>query len=103
VADVDIVGRNPGSVVGVSGQRSPAGTLAAPDNKLFETVATGRNPRTFDSEVKILENLASGLPRDARGTINLFTERAACISCGGVVMQFRRMFPNIKLNVSAGP
>jgi hypothetical protein len=56
----------------------------------------------MDSEVKILEEIARGLPRDARGGINLFTERFPCPSCRSVIDQFRNMFPNITLTVTHG-
>ena len=52
----------------------------------------------------ILEDIASkiGNNRNVSGTIDLFTERAACASCSDVIMEFRRMFPDIKLNVYTG-
>jgi hypothetical protein len=53
------------------------------------------------TEVKILE-VAKGLPTDARGTVSLFTERAPCGSCAGVIKQFEEMFPKIKLIVTNG-
>ncbi|MET0027449.1 MAG: deaminase domain-containing protein [Candidatus Thiodiazotropha sp.] len=33
------------------------------------------------------------------GTVNLFTERLNCQSCGDVVLDFRNRYPNIQLNV----
>lgn len=103
IADVNVTGSQPRSVIGVSGQESPAGTVMAPDARLFETISTGRNPRTFDSEVKILEHIAATMPRNARGTISLFTERPVCISCDGVIAQFRQLFPGVQLNIGTGP
>jgi hypothetical protein len=77
--------------------------VASPTNRLFETRPTrGAIPTNVDSEVKILEDIASGLPSDARGTINLFTERPPCPSCRGVIDQFRERFPNITVNVTHG-
>ncbi|WP_336077678.1 deaminase domain-containing protein [Paenibacillus sp. 203] len=34
-----------------------------------------------------------------KGTINLFTERLTCQSCTDVIMDFRREYPNITVNV----
>jgi hypothetical protein len=90
-------------VTGVSGSVSPPGTVASPTSRLFQTRATrGAIPTQWDSEVKILEDIARNWPRDARGTINLFTERPPCPSCRGVIDQFREMFPNITVNVTHG-
>ncbi|WP_141515668.1 deaminase domain-containing protein [Ralstonia solanacearum] len=36
-----------------------------------------------------------------RGVINLFSEKDVYHSCAGVIMQFRKMFTNIQLNVFA--
>lgn len=58
--------------------------------------------RAFDSEVKILEEIAKDLPQNASGTISLFTERAACSSCQGVIQQFEKMFPNVKVILTHG-
>jgi len=92
-----------GELVGVSGRASRPGTVGIPENPRFEKIATGNNPRTLDSEAKILEDLASKLPPNARGTVNLFSELPLCVSCSNVVPQFQRAFPNIILNVSNGP
>jgi len=64
--------------------------------------ARGAIPTNVDSEVKILEDIAKDLPSDAKGTINLFTEREPCPSCKHVIKQFRERFPNIALNVTHG-
>ncbi|MDY4316343.1 DUF637 domain-containing protein [Pectobacterium actinidiae] len=57
--------------------------------------------RNSDSEYKILDNLADKLGKntDAKGTVTIFTERAACESCLGVVDQFQKKYPNIKIEV----
>jgi RHS repeat-associated protein len=102
-AESVIEGRGRQLVTGVSGSVSPPGTVASPTSRLFQTRATrGAIPTQWDSEVKILADIARGLPRDARGTINLFTERPPCPSCRGVIDQFREMFPNITVNVTHG-
>ncbi|MGA4215038.1 deaminase domain-containing protein, partial [Ralstonia nicotianae] len=57
--------------------------------------------RDVDTEFKILETVAQRLGgnKSASGVINLFSEKDVCPSCTGVIMQFRKMFPNIQLNV----
>ncbi|MDP4099121.1 hypothetical protein OIN60_20580 [Paenibacillus sp. P96] len=57
--------------------------------------------RDYDTEYKILNDIASQLGgnKNAKGTINLFTERLTCRSCSDVIMDFRREYPNIKVNV----
>ena len=57
--------------------------------------------RRVDSEYKILSNLADqlGSNRQAKGQVTIFTERPACLSCLGVVDQFTKRYPNIKVNV----
>jgi hypothetical protein len=61
-------------------------------------------PRNVDGEFKILENVAQALGNNpaAKGRIDLFTELDACTSCGGAVVQFRQLYPNIQLNVFTG-
>src|SRR5579875_2918390 len=91
------------SCKGVSEKASPPGTVASPTSRLFQTRATrGAIPTQWDSEVKILEDIAKDLPREAKGTINLFTERPPCPSCRGVIDQCREMVPNITVNVTNG-
>lgn len=33
------------------------------------------------------------------GTINLYSELPCCQSCSNIILEFRRKFPNIKLNI----
>jgi hypothetical protein len=89
-------------LTGVSGKASPAGTVPAPKSPLFTTKASGAMTRAYDSEVKILEHIAYDLPRDARGTISIYTERAPCKSCQGVIAQFEKRFPGVKVKVTYG-
>jgi RHS repeat-associated protein len=84
------------------GKMNPPGTVMAPENRIFTTKKSGAMTRDFDTEVKILEEVAKDLPKDARGTINLYTERKPCPSCKGVIEQFQQRFPNINLNVTWG-
>ncbi|MFD1266478.1 deaminase domain-containing protein [Paenibacillus motobuensis] len=70
-----------------------------PDNARIDTPAAYL--RDYDTEYKILNDIASQLTgnKNAKGTINLFTERLTCQSCSDVIMAFRREFPNITVNV----
>ncbi len=56
--------------------------------------------RFHDTEAKILEDIASQI-KDPKisGTIDLYTELPACQSCTNIIFEFKRKFPNIKLNV----
>ncbi|GGA17510.1 hypothetical protein GCM10008018_72150 [Paenibacillus marchantiophytorum] len=57
-------------------------------------------PRYNDTEAKILEDISSQIKDPyVSGQINLYTEFDACQSCSNLVMEFRRKYPNIKLNV----
>ncbi|MFE9690577.1 FG-GAP-like repeat-containing protein [Micromonospora sp. NPDC005806] len=96
VAQHDIDGVS-GQRIGVSGQHTNPGSVAAPKSRVF-------NPgeRPFDSENKIFEHYAANLSPNARGTINLYSERVPCPSCSSVIDQFREMFPGIRVNVSWG-
>jgi filamentous hemagglutinin len=57
--------------------------------------------RVADSEAKILSTIGQQLGNNtqARGMINLYTERAPCASCESVIEQFRARYPNIVVNV----
>jgi hypothetical protein len=71
-------------------------------------------PRHTDSEIKILSYVAarfagsrantftdsfrgSQVYEDVRGTVHLYTNYRICPSCAEVVVQFRRMFPNVEV------
>jgi len=73
------------------------------ENKIFETYVDDKFPRYNDTEAKILEDIASQIKDpNISGTINLYTELDACQSCSNIILEFRRMFPNIKLNIFSG-
>src|SRR5207237_10813039 len=101
VAEVNISGKSE-VLTSISGKGSPPGTVPAPGSRLFATRDSGAMTRAYDSEVKILEDVANGLPPDAKGTISLYTERAPCLSCQGVIQQFQQKFPGINLTVTHG-
>lgn len=93
---------NAGELVGVSGQASRPGTVNAPTNSIFNTIQTGNNPRTLDSEYKILSELATKLTSSSKGVVNLYSELPVCASCNGVIDQFRQRFPGVTVNVITG-
>lgn len=90
----------------VSGRGTPPpGTVGLPKNPIFKPKNGGTVPRDTDTEVKLLEEIASTLNRDSVGRINLYTERKPCFSCGGtkgdgIIDQFRKAFPNVELVVT---
>lgn len=103
VAQIAIDGHKPEGVIAVSGEKSPKGTLEAPEHRKFKiTEYDGAITHAFDTEVKILEKVAKQLEKtpDAQGTINLFTERYPCTSCIEVIDQFKSKFKNIDINIS---
>nr|MBO1354677.1 hypothetical protein [Enterococcus sp. DIV0212c] len=55
---------------------------------------------SLQKEVKILEDIASKI-KDPKlsGKIDLYTELPACQSCTNVILEFRKKFPNIELNI----
>lgn len=57
-------------------------------------------PRWFDTEYKIIEDIASRLPDpEVEGKILLFTELEPCLSCWGVMKQFLAAYTNIEIDV----
>jgi hypothetical protein len=69
-------------------------------DKSLETYIDDEFPRFNDTEAKILEDIASQIKDlNVKGRIDLFTELDACQSCSNLIMEFRRKFPNIELNV----
>ncbi|SFJ92485.1 MULTISPECIES: deaminase domain-containing protein [unclassified Bacillus (in: firmicutes)] len=73
-------------------------------NQKGELDGEGAFLRANDTERKILEDIAQQLGdnKTVKGTIDLFTELPACGSCTDIIMQFRKEYPNIKLNVYSG-
>ena len=72
-----------------------------PENeRIFTTYVDDQYPRYHDTEAKILEDIASQITdSNVSGTINLYSELPCCQSCSNIILEFRRKFPNIKLNV----
>lgn len=81
-----------------------------PEKRIFSTKHVDRfgvidsayaYSREWDTEVKILENIAAKFSIDCNvyGKIWLFTERMVCRSCEDVITNFRKKFPNIKMKI----
>ncbi len=57
-------------------------------------------PRWFDTEYKILEDIAARLPDpSAAGHIRLYTNLEPCPSCVGVMRQFLAVYTNVQMEV----
>lgn len=85
----------------VSGRDAPL--LPSPkDGRWFSAGHSGAAWRGFDTEAKILEDVATDLPLDATGTVNIYTELEPCFSCASVIEQFQQRFPGIQVNVTWG-
>ena len=57
-------------------------------------------PRWFDTEYKILEDIAARLPDPSvSGSIRLYTNLEACPSCRGVMRQFLATYTNVEMLV----
>jgi len=87
--------------VGISGQVDRPGTVTSPTTRKFNTSTVGHS-RSNDSEVKILETLATKLKPNDQGTLNLYSERPICASCQNVVRQFKEQYPNVKIQIHEG-
>ncbi|WP_198291656.1 deaminase domain-containing protein [Pseudomonas asplenii] len=105
VADVAIEGL-PSVVAAHSGISTPTAAQAAMGivgrDSVFETFEVANKAgvltaRAGDSEANILSSLARQLGdrTDARGTVMILTERAACASCLGVASQFKSKYPGV--------
>ena len=77
--------------------------LKSEDERIFASYVEDKFPRYQDTEAKILEDIATNIKDpNMSGTINLYSELPCCQSCSNVILEFRRKFPNIKLNVYVG-
>jgi len=72
----------------------------AENNRLFKNYVIDEFPRYNDTEAKILEDIASKIKDpNIKGEVNLFSELNTCQSCTNVILEFRKKYPNIKLNI----
>ncbi|NLU80019.1 hypothetical protein HCA58_16820 [Micromonospora sp. HNM0581] len=109
--EVSINGSSPILMKSVSGGATRRGTVANvgepgnPQRLIPQVVRGGNNNRFFDTEFKILNQLANDLGPSSSsisGSVNLHTEFPVCDSCGSVISQFSRMFPGIRVTVTTG-
>jgi hypothetical protein len=57
-------------------------------------------PRYFDTEYKILEDIAARLPDpSAKGYVRLYTNLEPCPSCRGVMRQFLARYTNVQIQL----
>lgn len=86
----------------VSGKLDRPNAVAITDKPIFTPFdyPLGRT-RMYDAEYKLLEEIAARYTQDKNitGTIELFTELFMCPSCTHVLGEFKRMYPNIKVNL----
>lgn len=101
VAEYSIDGQS-AELVGVSGLAKHPGTVDVPEKQVFDTIQTVNNPRTMDSEYKILSSLADKLTPSSQGVVNIYSELPVCVSCSGVISQFQQRFPGVIVNVETG-
>ncbi len=95
---------------GVSGARRYGG-VEIPRNQngrfqgTFNTFDVGGHSRALDSEVHLLEHLDRQIRSGsigANGTLRIYSERYYCNSCGSVIEQFSRRYPNITIDTYYG-
>ncbi|AFC33316.1 Rhs core protein [Paenibacillus mucilaginosus 3016] len=63
----------------------------------------GAYSRKWDTEFKIIEDITDQLkalkPEQRKGSIDIYTDREPCASCGPILEQFKARFPDIQVNV----
>ncbi|GEM_PF-1017100 len=94
------IGGNTIRVVGISGETDRLYVTESPINRQYVTQVVDDFSRAFDSEVKILEDIAARYKStpNVSGRITLVSERPYCLSCSDVIKQFQKQFPNIKIH-----
>ncbi|GAA6154317.1 deaminase domain-containing protein [Pseudoteredinibacter isoporae] len=102
IADYDIDGVQ-GRLFALSGKNSPSSTVGIPDARQFETTFINGTDRAWDTEVKILETLGPQFNSSSSGTIRLLSELEVCGSCSGVIQQFEKAYPGVKVQPETGP
>ncbi|WP_144056931.1 polymorphic toxin-type HINT domain-containing protein [Micromonospora lupini] len=110
-AEVKIDGKAPVLMRSVSGGASRSGMVANvgehgnPQRLIPQVLRGGKNNRFFDTEFKILNQLANDLGPSSSsitGRVDLHTELPVCGSCSSVIAQFNGMFPGIRVSVTTG-
>ena len=108
VADVDVIGIKDNFVAHskINAELDKGADVAdfsylKPENeRIFTSYVDDQYPRYHDTEAKILEDIASQITDpNVSGRINLYSELPCCQSCSNIILEFRRMFLNIELNI----
>jgi hypothetical protein len=102
IADFNIDGVQ-GRLFALSGKNSPSSTVGIPEARQFETTFINGTDRAWDTEVKILETLGAQSNANSSGTIRLLSELEVCGSCSGVIQQFEKLYPGVKVKPETGP
>jgi hypothetical protein len=102
LADLDIDGKT-STVFAISGKNNPVETLPTPQIRAFDTFQVNGTDREFDTEVKILEQIASQSEASSTGIVTIISESKACRSCRNVIQQFEEHFPGIDVEFKSGP
>jgi archaellum biogenesis ATPase FlaH len=97
----DITSRGVTELYAASAENTPK-NFQVPVSRRFITKVVDYD-RYWDSEVMILEYIASKASPSESGTVKLFSERTICPSCLGVIEQFGKTFPNITVYYNSGP
>lgn len=72
-------------------------------DRKFKTTDLGDGvPREHDTEAKLLEYVASVKKPTDTFEVTILSEKHICESCQGVVEQFKKMYPNAKVNIVSG-
>ncbi|CAE7754886.1 unnamed protein product, partial [Symbiodinium sp. CCMP2456] len=89
------------------GQVHASGSRPDPDGLGLLRAVSLRFPRDRDAEYLALTSVVAALRRSAaatasgaEGTVRLHASQAPCLSCLGVLVQFREAFPKLELKVS---
>jgi hypothetical protein len=105
---LEVEGRNPQILLATSSRNEPAELVPLVGGKgnpaRFKATPAGNNPRTQDTEYKMLTYIANqlGEPSNVKGSLTLHSSQAACTSCTSVIGQFAEQFPNIRINYTSG-
>ena len=88
-----------GSGISVKPKSSPFNTMYVNGQNIID--GEGAWLRDVDTEYKILSDIQSRLGNnfEVAGSIKLYTELEPCFSCRSVIEQFKKMYPNIKIEI----
>jgi hypothetical protein len=105
---LELEGSSPMLLLATSGKHEQMGLVPVVGGKenpaRYKATATGNNPRTNDTEYKMLTYIANQLgdASKIKGSLTLHSSQAACTSCTPVIGEFNKEFPNIRINYTSG-